>query len=63
MTEEQVSKLFAYAHLPPHLQEISQPYHQMAMQLQDRFPSAEGTLAIRKLWEAKNLVVWCGANQ
>lgn len=56
---EMVEKLFRYAHLPEHLQEVSKPFHDMGMDLIDKLPpSAELTLTLRKLWEAKNLAVY-----
>lgn len=59
MTKFEVSKLFRYDHLPPFLQEASKPFYDLAMHLVDTLlPSAELTLAIRKLWEAKNLAVY-----
>ncbi|CBX87959.1 hypothetical protein [Roseovarius Plymouth podovirus 1] len=56
---DKVEKLFRYEHLPDHLQEVSKPFHDMAVDLvENLLPSAEVTLAIRKLWEAKNLAVY-----
>ena len=59
MKKTEVEKLFRYAHLPDFLQEASKPFYDLAMHLVDTLlPSAELTLAIRKLWEAKNLAVY-----
>jgi hypothetical protein len=59
MTEEKVHSLFAFQHLPVHLQGVSEPFHDMAMFLVNTLPqSAELTLALRSLWEAKNLAVY-----
>jgi hypothetical protein len=59
MTEEKVKSLFAFQHLPVHLQGVSEPFHDMAMYLLNTIPvSAELTLAIRHLWDAKNLAVY-----
>lgn len=56
---KKVESLFRYDHLPVHLQDISRPFHDMAMFLTDNLPSsAEYTLALRSLWEAKNLAVF-----
>lgn len=56
---DKVDSLFRYSHLPSHLQEHSKPFYELAMQLTDTLPSsAEYTLALRKLWEAKNLAVF-----
>lgn len=62
-TFEEVQKLFAYEHLPAHLQIDSKPFYDVAVEIFTAHgPSAEMTLALRKLWEAKNLVVWASAN-
>ena len=59
MDKTKVKSLFRYEHLPPHLQEASKPFHDLAMQLvQTLPPSAELTLAFRSLWESKNLAVY-----
>jgi hypothetical protein len=56
---DKVESLFRYSHLPPALQEASKPFYKLAVDLTDRLPpSAEYTLALRKLWEAKNLAVF-----
>lgn len=55
---DKVDSLFRYSHLPPHLQEHSKPFYNLAVHLTETLPSsAEYTLAIRSLWEAKNLAV------
>ena len=54
-----VSSLFRYGHLPAHLQVISKPFCDLAVKLTEDLPhSAEYTLALRSLWEAKNLAVF-----
>ena len=59
MDETKVNSLFRYEHLPPSPQETSKPFHDLAMQLVKTLPkSAELTLALRSLWEAKNLAVF-----
>lgn len=64
MNEEKTKKLFRYDHLPPHLQEVSKPFYDLAVHLATSLQgSAEATLAIRKLWEAKNLAVWTAVEQ
>lgn len=56
---DKATSLFRYEHLPPHLQEASKPFHDLAVHLTETLPnSAEYTLAIRSLWEAKNLAVF-----
>lgn len=63
MNEEQIEALFRYTHLPEHLQEISKPFHDMAHDIVAQAPpSTEQTLALRKLWEVKNLVVWIASS-
>ena len=64
MNEVQARELFTYEHLPSHLQAVSQPYHDLAVLTCSMvLASAERTLALRKLWEAKNYAVWCAAQQ
>ncbi|ANJ20768.1 hypothetical protein HYO99_gp34 [Roseobacter phage RD-1410W1-01] len=59
MTTEKVESLFRYAHLPDDLQAVSSPFYHLAMDLTRTLPqSAELTLALRSLWEAKNLAVF-----
>jgi len=53
-----VLKFFAYDHLPPHLQEISRPFCELAKSTADRAPdNQETTIALRKLLEAKDAAV------
>ena len=64
MFRAKIKELFAYAHLPENLQSVSKPFHDMALDLFKQLDnSAELTLCIRKLWEAKNYAVWCAANK
>ena len=59
MDKAKIDNLFRYDHLPPFLQKVSKPFHDMAHLIVElNPPSAEQTLALRKLWEAKNLVVF-----
>lgn len=56
--ERGMLKFFAYEHLPPHLQEASLPFHDLAKRLvltQPRTP--ERTVALRKLLESKDAAV------
>lgn len=54
----QVLKYFEYAHLPPHLQEISQRFHDLAWKLAEQLPgSPEVTVGLRKMLEAKDCMV------
>lgn len=51
-------RYFEYAHLPPELQAISQPLHDLAWQMAERLPAcAELTVGLRKLLEAKDCFV------
>lgn len=51
-------KWFRYGHLPPDLMEVSRPFGELAWQLvADLDRSAERTVALRKLLEAKDAAV------
>lgn len=52
-----ILQFFAFAHLPPHLQEISRPFGELAEKIADGPPNAETTAALRKLLEAKDCAV------
>jgi hypothetical protein len=55
---KQFLQFFAYDHLPPHLQDVSKPFCQMALQLVATLPAnPESTVAMRKLLEAKDCAV------
>lgn len=63
-SRKQIEEFFAYKHLPPHLQRVSVWFYNLAMHLEESLPSsAERTLALRTLWEAKNYAVWCAAQE
>jgi hypothetical protein len=50
--------LFAYEHLPLHLQAVSKPVHDTAQLMIDTLADGpELTEGLRKLWEAKNSFV------
>lgn len=51
--------LFRYDHLPVPLKQVSQIFHDAAVDLLDLSPQdgPELTVALRKLWEAKNSAV------
>lgn len=56
--EEPLLKLFRFKHLPGPLGDISEKFMLMACWIVDSQPrSAERTLALRALWDAKNLAV------
>jgi len=54
----EILKYFAYEHLPPHLQKISKPFHDMAYEVFGALPPcAETSAGLRKLLEAKDCAV------
>lgn len=61
MTENrppEILQFFAYQHLPPHLLEVSKQFSQLAEQMVGLLmPSAELSVALRKLLEAKDAAV------
>lgn len=54
---EALIKFFAYEHLPPHLQEISKPFGDLARDLASKLDGPELTAGLRKLLEAKDCMV------
>lgn len=55
---ESLLKFFSYEHLPPKLQEISKPMGELARKMGENLPeSAEVTVGMRKLLEAKDCFV------
>jgi hypothetical protein len=51
-------QFFSYAHLPPHLQQISKPFHDHARAMLLGLPrNAETTKMLNKLLEAKDCAV------
>lgn len=55
---EPIMQFFAYAHLPPFLQEVSKPFGEMAEWIEKTLPrNPERTVALRKLLEAKDAAV------
>lgn len=54
---EHVLKFFKYAHLPPNLQRVAQPFHDLAHQVAVLAENPEVTVALRKLLEAKDAAV------
>jgi len=57
---------FRYKHLPPHLQEVSKPFcdlaQQVALRSLDGASGPETTVALRKLLEAKDAAVRAQSN-
>lgn len=55
---EHIMQFFAYGHLPPHLQEASKPFSDVADNVIATLPrNPERTVALRKLLEAKDAAV------
>lgn len=51
-------QFFNYEHLPPHLQEVSKPFCELARNIVAIIPSnPERTAGLRKLLEAKDCIV------
>jgi len=51
-------QFFGYAHLPAHLADVSKPFGELAVSLDETLPdNAEKTVALRKLLEAKDCAV------
>lgn len=58
MSNNQIIKFFAYAHLPEHLQKISKPLGELAQLMDQTLPDgAEKSAGLRKLLEAKDCFV------
>lgn len=56
--KEPLLQFFAYEHLPPHLQEVSKPFGELADAIIAKLPrNPERTVALRKLLEAKDCAV------
>ena len=52
---EPLLQFFAYAHLPDHLQRVSEKFGKLALEIVDTLPrNPERTVALRKLLEAKD---------
>lgn len=55
---EPILQFFDYAHLPPHLQQVSHPFCNLADSIVQTLPrNPERTVALRKLLEAKDAAV------
>lgn len=54
---EHIEQFFAYQHLPPHLQEVSKPFAELAATVLTLPRNPERTVALRKLLEAKDAAV------
>lgn len=55
---EHILQFFEYGHLPPHMQEVSKPFCDLANEMVHRLPrNPERTVALRKLLESKDAAV------
>lgn len=53
-----ILRYFAYDHLPPNLQNVSQPFYRLAWDTAMELPqNAETSTALRKLLEAKDAAI------
>ena len=58
MDQEHIIQFFAYTHLPAELQDVSQPFCELANEIVEKLPrNPERTVALRKLLEAKDAAV------
>lgn len=58
VANEPIMEFFEFAHLPPHLQEVSRPFGELAQKIVAELPrNPERTVALRKLLEAKDAAV------
>jgi len=58
MELDRMLKWFEYLHLPPHLQDVSRNFNQLATDLCNQVQAGpERTVALRKLLEAKDAAV------
>jgi len=58
LENEHIMQFFEFKHLPPHLQEVSEPFAKMADTIVNTLPrNPERTVALRKLLEAKDAAV------
>lgn len=56
--EDEILQFFDFAHLPPHLQEISGPFWVLAREMAAKLPrNAERSTMLRRLLEAKDCAV------
>lgn len=57
-TTSPILRYFEYAHLPPHLREVSEKFGRLAQDLEASLPSGpEKSTGLRKLLEAKDACV------
>ena len=55
---KEIMQFFGYAHLPDHLKVVSQPFHDIANDMNNRLPvNFEKISTLRKILEAKDAAV------
>jgi hypothetical protein len=55
---------FEFRHLPPHLQEVSRPFHELAEKMETELDGGpEKSAGLRKLLEAKDCFVRCAVQK
>jgi hypothetical protein len=58
MITDRMLQFFVYDHLPPHLQDASAPFCDLANRIVEKYPmNPERTVTLRKLLEAKDAAV------
>lgn len=58
MSEPEILRFFAYAHLPPRLAEVSRPFCELARDIVATLPPSEQlSTALQRLLEAKDAAV------
>lgn len=57
MDQEHILQFFVFVHLPPHLQDVSKPFTDLANQIMKLPRNPERTVALRKLLESKDAAV------
>lgn len=58
LKEDSLLRWFRFNHLPQHLQEASEPFGRLALEIVNMVPaSAERTTALRRVLEAKDCIV------
>lgn len=58
VSKEHILQFFSYSHLPPILQQISKPFHDLAYEMMAVLPrNPERTVMLRKILEGKDAAV------
>lgn len=60
MYSENIMKYFSFDHLPPHLQDVSRNFFNLANYVEKTMPNcSQKNLALQKILEAKDCAVRC----